>query len=101
MKLIQTQSGGYGILVYIENKTNMELSFTWDDVLVNGIAIDPFWANSILPGSKSVDTISFFKSDLEENEIVNVNRIDFTLRIYNSNDWFADDLVHNDYYLDI
>lgn len=102
--MIETDSDtiwGYGILVYIENKTNMELSFTWDDVLVNGIAIDPFWSNSILPGSKSVDTISFFKSDLEENEILNVNRIDFILRIYNSNDWLADDLVHNDYYLDI
>lgn len=87
---------GYTLKVYIENKsTSKELMFSWDDVLVNGIEIDPYWATSIMPGSKAVVTISFYKSDLEENNIVTIESVEFLLTIYDSNDWFADYLVED------
>ena len=86
---------GYSVKIYLENKTDKELMFTWDDVSVNGYSIDPYWATTLMPRSKSVDSISFFESDFEENNIKVVNEIGFTLRIYDTNDWLAEDLVND------
>jgi len=87
---------GYTLVVYIENKTSdLELMFNWEDVYVNGIEINPYWAKSIVPDSKAVVTINFYESDFEENQIITVESISFLLEVYDSNDWFAEYLVED------
>ncbi len=85
---------GYTVAVYLENKTaDQSMVFSWDDVSVNGYMIDPFWGASVSPGNKRISTISFSSSEFDENNIESVDEIEFELRVYNDEDWYADDYV--------
>lgn len=84
---------GYSLNVYIENRTEAELMFSIDDVSVNGFMCDPFWADSVTAGKKSNSSISWFESNFAENGITDVEEIVFTLRVYDCNDFTADDVL--------
>ena len=84
---------GYTLKVFLENKTDLDLMFSLEDVSVNGYMCDPFWASSVAAGKKANEEISFFDSDFEKNGITEVSEITFTLNVYDSNDWSADHLV--------
>lgn len=84
---------GYALNVFLENKTDKELMYTVDNVSVNGFMCDPFWATTVAPGKKANAQITFMDSDFEANGITEVEDITFTLKVYDSNDWMADDLV--------
>lgn len=83
---------GYTVNAYVENKTDHTVMFSWDDVSVNGFMIDPFWATSVAPGSRTVSGISFSESDFEENNIDSVDEIEFELRVYYYDDWLSSDI---------
>ena len=85
---------GYAINVYLENKTDMELMFTVEDVSVNGFMCDPFWAASVAAEKKANEQIGFSKDDFEKNRIETVKEITFTLRVYDNGDWLADDIFN-------
>ncbi len=85
---------GYTWNVFVENKTEQELMFTVQNVSVNGFMCDPFWATAVDAGKKSNSTVSWLDSTLEENGIEKVEEITFTLRVYDSNDWLAEDVVN-------
>lgn len=84
---------GYTLKVFLENKTDKELMFTVDDVSVNGFMCDPFWATSVAGGKKSNSSISWLESNFKENGIQEVEEITFTLRVYDSNDILAEDVL--------
>ena len=84
---------GYALNVYVENKTDLELMFSVDQVSVNGFMIDPFWATTVSAGKKANQQITFLESDFEANGIEQVEEISFTLNVYDNNDWLADYLV--------
>ena len=84
---------GYGMNVYLENKTDKELMFSVGEVSVNGYMCDPFWATTVSAGKKANEQITFFESDLEANGIESVEEISFTLNVYDNADWLAEYLV--------
>lgn len=84
---------GYTLKVDLENKTDKNLMFALEDVSVNGFMCDPFWANSVQGGKKAKSDISFLSSDFEELGIETVEEIEFTLRVYDEDDWSAPELV--------
>ena len=84
---------GYTLKVFLENKTDKELMFTLEDTSVNGFMCDPFWAETVVAGKKSNTTISWFESDFRENGIESVEDITFTLRVYDNDDWMADNIL--------
>lgn len=83
---------GYTINAYLENKTDHIVMFSWDDVSVNGYMIDPFWATSVVPGSRKISGINFSDSSFEENNIETVDEVEFSLRVHNYDDWTADNI---------
>lgn len=85
---------GYTMKVFLENKTDLELMFTVENVSVNGFMCDPFWADSVDAGKKANESISFLESDFVENGIEAVEEIKLTLRVYDNNDWLADDIFN-------
>lgn len=90
------KSGGIDVKVQLENKTtDKTLVFSWDDVAVNGWVIDPLFAKSVAPGKKANDTISFSKSDFEKCNLTSADKVEFKLRVYDENDWSADDIVED------
>ncbi|MBQ2311608.1 MAG: hypothetical protein II185_03540, partial [Firmicutes bacterium] len=85
---------GYTISVYLENKTaDKNLLFSWDDVSVNGFMIDPFWGTSVPAGCKKFSEIDFSKSDFEDNDIKEVETIEYNFSVSDNDDWMADDLI--------
>ena len=83
---------GYTLKVYLENKTDKQLMFSAGNVSVNGFMCDPYWAQTVDAGKRSNTGISWFGSDFEENGIDAVTDITFTLRVYDSSDWLAEDI---------
>lgn len=90
---------GYTLTCYLENKTDDELMFCWGDVAVNGMMIDPFWAASVDDRKRAYAEIIFLESDLEDNEIQTVEKIEFRLRVYDSSDWDSDDMIADEVFV--
>ena len=66
--------------------------FSIQDASVNGMMCDPFWATEVMAGKKAYANVSWFKETLEENGIDTIETIEFNLRVYDAEDWTADDL---------
>ena len=84
---------GYTLKADLENKTDKNLMFSFSDVSVNGYMCDPFWATSVQSGKKAKSDISFMTSELEELGVEEVEEIEFTLTVYDEDDWSAPHLV--------
>ncbi len=78
---------GYTLKVDLENKTDKNLMFSLEDVSVNGYMCDPFWANSVQAGKKAKSDISFSVEEFEELGITDVEEIEFTLSVYDEDNW--------------
>lgn len=87
----------YSLQVYLENKTDRNLMYSWDMVSVNGYMIEPFWAMSVAAGKKACSEITFYRSDLEANGIENVSDIEFTLLVSDYDNWDASSLLEETY----
>ena len=85
---------GYTMEVYLENKTDKTLTFTTQDAAVNGFMCDPFWANTVAPGKASNTNITWFPSSLEEAGITEVENLTLPIRVYDANDWMAEDILN-------
>lgn len=88
---------GYTMKVYLENKTDLELMFSLDQVSVNGFMCDPFWAVNVTAGMKANEEISWFAEDFNTNGITTVTDIDMTVVAQDYNDWMADPLVNESF----
>lgn len=72
----------YTLNCYIANRTDKDLLISWDNVSVNGMMVDPFWASAVGAGKQLYTQISFYRSDLEAQGIETVSEIEFTLCAY-------------------
>lgn len=84
---------GFTLKVFLENKTDKTLTFSVDEVSVNGYMIDPFWADEVAGGKKSNTEISWFEDDLKENGVETIEDIEMRVYVHDSEDWSADYLV--------
>lgn len=76
------------------NKTDLELMFSTDGVAVNGFMCDPFWADSVAAGKRSNTEITWSEDDFAENGITEVTEITLPVRVYDNNDWSAEDIAN-------
>lgn len=88
-----TDSYGFNVSLYLVNYTDSTLMFSINNASVNGFMVEPFWSDSVPASARDISTVTWYKSDLEENDIATVEDVEFTLRVYNYDDWFADDLL--------
>lgn len=84
---------GYTVNVYLENKTDQSLMFSVSDAAVNGYMCDPFWATTVAPGKHSNTSISWSADEFESNGITEVESLTLPIRVYDAEDWMAEDLV--------
>ena len=82
---------GLSVLLFLVNRTDEVIMISADDVFVNGIPCDPYWAKSIGPGNSCFSVMRWENEDLEENGITEVTEIRFTFRAYNDDDWDRED----------
>lgn len=74
----------YGLKVYMENKTDKNLMFSWEGVSINDYMNDPFWANEVAAGKKDNSQIMWSTLSLADDDITydTISNIEFTLSVY-------------------
>ncbi len=83
---------GLTLKAQLENKSaDKTYMFSVSSAAVNGVQCDPFFASEVAAGKKSNDSISFSDSALKENGVGEFTDIELTFRVYDSNDWTADE----------
>ena len=69
----------YNLTLYIENKSDQDLTFSWKDVTVNGVETDPWFYYTIPAGLKACFNLFFNEDDMKAKEIEALELVDFTL----------------------
>ncbi|HAU85123.1 MAG TPA: hypothetical protein DCW90_06370 [Lachnospiraceae bacterium] len=83
------QNGAYGpeIKLQLENTTEKNITVQVREVSINGYMMDPIFSEEVGTGKKANGSINFFESDLEENGIEQVNSIELSLHIFESDSY--------------
>ena len=83
------------VVFYIENNSGKEISIYAENVSVNGFMQDVGLWSDLRPGTKIIDGMSMIDlSDLEIENIDQIENIEFNLRIVDANTW--EDIVTTD-----
>lgn len=73
---------GTAILLYIENNSGKNVGISVDDMSINGFMMDPFFSTTVYDGKKSIDNITVFSDDLEDNGIESIDEVELKFYIY-------------------
>lgn len=86
---------GYTLNALLENKSaDKTYMFSVENAAINGVQTDPLFASEVAAGKKSNEEISFSDEELENNGITEYTDIELTFRVYDSEDWSADDVAN-------
>ena len=90
----KTDIFGHAYTAYLENKTDRNLTFSWENVSVNGFMNDPYWGCTVPAHSRAYTGISFY--NLEEIGIKDpsqIEEVEFKLIVSDADDWAANNLM--------
>lgn len=91
---------GYTVKVGLENKSSDKTyMFSVKTASVNGVVADPLFATEVAPRKKANESIIFMASELKENGITDFTDIEFAFRVYDSNDWSADNVADETFHI--
>lgn len=85
---------GYTANLFLVNKTDKNVMFSVEDASVNGFMADPLYATTVSAGNCAFSSMSWADTTFEENGITEVETIEFKLRAYDDDDWFAEDFAN-------
>ena len=72
---------GHDLTVYLENRTGEELWFSIGDTMINGVAMDSSWSQTLPAGCRAVEHIRWKAGELIGADIDRVESIDFRLYV--------------------
>ncbi|MCM1144213.1 MAG: hypothetical protein NC407_05840 [Lachnoclostridium sp.] len=78
---------GTAILLYVENTSGKNVGISVDDMSINGFMMSPFFSTTVYDGKKSIDDITVFSSDLEENGIETIEEVELKFHIYDADSY--------------
>lgn len=85
---------GYTLKVELENRSaDTTYRFSVNSACVNGVMCDPLFASEVAPGMKANEDINFPLSTLEDNGVGEPTDIEINFRVYDADDWTADDVA--------
>lgn len=88
---------GSELVLYIENNSENDIVVQTSDVSINGFMLQPMFSSNICSHKKAYDTVTFFESDLEENEIENISEIELNFIISEEDSYktlFESDIIN-------
>lgn len=85
--LVTDELWGPELKLYVYNGSNQPITVQTRDDSVNGFMVTTSASVEVDVGKHCMDAITFFSSDLEENEITDITEYEFSLHIYNSDTW--------------
>lgn len=78
---------GPGLIVYIENNTEKNITVQVRDTSVNGFMVSPSMSQDVVGGKKAISAVTFFSSELEENGIEDITEIETSFHIFDMDSW--------------
>ena len=75
---------GTAIVLYCENTSGKNVGVSVEEVSVNGFMINALYSNTVYNGKMSIDDITIFSSDLEENDIEKIETVELKFHIYDA-----------------
>lgn len=85
---------GYYTKLYLVNKTDATVTFSADQVSINGIMADPYFSTDLEAGEAVFTNIVWDVSFLENNEMSKVEEISMVLFAYNVDNWEGEYLAN-------
>lgn len=80
-------SDGAELMVYMYNGTDQKIAVRAKDVVVNGYTMTSVMNSTILPNKRAVDVVTFYKLDMEEHDIVDIDSIKVSFTIKDADNW--------------
>ena len=71
----------WNVKIYVENKTNKVITFSWKDVLINKIKVNTDWSYDLTPYGKEYIDVTFKMEDLAKDKIEIVKNLKFILSV--------------------
>lgn len=78
---------GPGVIFYIENNSDKNITVQVRDVSVNGFMVDSTMSEDVVVGKKAMSAVQFFSTDLEENSITDITDVELYFHIFNMESW--------------
>ncbi|MBR3552958.1 MAG: zinc ribbon domain-containing protein [Clostridia bacterium] len=78
---------GSDVYVFVENNSKNDITIQARNVSVNGFMVEPSFSCDVLSKKKAYDTITFFESDLEDNNINDISEIELSFHIFDMESW--------------
>lgn len=78
---------GPGIVLYIYNSSDRDVMIQVRDVSVNGFMVDTIFSSDVDAGKHCLDAVTFLRSDLEENEITEIEEVTLSFMIADGDTW--------------
>ncbi len=78
---------GPGIIVYIANSSDKDLTVQTRDISINGFMVDAMFSPEVMAGKHAVDTITFLSTDLEENDITTIQTVELSFHVFETASW--------------
>jgi hypothetical protein len=78
---------GPGVILYIENNTDKDITVQVRDVSVNGFMVDSTMSEDVVSGKKAMSAVQFFSTDLEENSIEDITEVELYFHIFDEDSW--------------
>lgn len=78
---------GPGLILYVENNSEQNITVQARDVSINGFMVESSMSEDVVAGKKAMSAVQFFSSDLEENSITDIQEVEFSFHIFNTESW--------------
>ena len=75
---------GTAVLLYCENTSGKNVGISVEEMSINGFMMNPLFSTTVYNGKMSLDEITIFSSDLEENGITKIEEVELKFHIYNA-----------------
>ena len=76
---------GKAIVLYIVNDREENITVSCNDISINGYMVTPLFSCTVYSGKYAIDEITILRSELEENDITEIENFALKFKVYNSN----------------
>ena len=89
VKTLESEESFWGseLYLFIENKSDRKITVQTRDCSVNGFMIDPLFSCEVSAGKMAYDSLAFMETDLEDNDITEIETIEVSFYLFDSESW--------------
>lgn len=78
---------GPGVILYIENNSDKNITIQTRDVSVNGFMVETIMSEEVVASKKAMSAVQFLSSDLESNSITDITDVELYFHIFDTESW--------------